>query len=80
MSLLEILVMLIDVFLEGWKDRSDPGKARLRAAAAITARLSENHAEVRRAIVAKDGVALAAHFEALRDRSLELVGDKERKP
>ena len=79
MTFFEILIVLIDVFVEVWRDRSDPEKARLHAAAAITAKLSEDRAEVRRAIVARDGVAIAAHFEALRDRSLELVGENEKK-
>ena len=75
-TILDIIKMVLEIALGLYKERTDPEQAKIRAAATITAQLSDNHDELRKSIVANDPVAIAAHFEQMRDRSLELVGDK----
>lgn len=68
MSILEIVLKVVSVLLEIWKNRTDPALAKTRAAAVLTKELNDDIESFDKAIKSEDPAALSAHFELLHRR------------
>jgi hypothetical protein len=74
MGVLQIIKLVLELLISLWKDRNDPEKAKLRAAAQLTKELNRDIEAFNQALVANDTVGLSAHFEQLRLRALKATG------
>lgn len=74
MGYLEIIGSVLTFFMSVWKYRTDPEQAKIRAAVNATKDMNDDIETFEQALAKDDKVAIAAHFEQLRDRVLKATG------
>lgn len=68
MTIVEIILKIVTVLLEIWKNREDPAVAKTRGAAVLTKELNDDIESFDQALKSNDPAALSAHFELLHRR------------
>lgn len=68
MTIIEIILKVIEVLFEIWKNRQDPALAKTRAAAVLTKELNDDIESFDKALKDSNPTALSAHFELLHRR------------
>lgn len=68
MTIVEVILKIVSVLLEIWKNREDPTLAKTRAAAVLTKELNDDVESFDKALKENDSNAISAHFELLHRR------------
>lgn len=67
-EIVKIILAVFDIFLTLWKDRNDPEKARIRAAAQLTKDMNNDVETFKTAISNRDNMSISVHFATLSER------------